>query len=588
MIRVDIRTLSQKRRGRVVFRPISARVGTIKAYRKHLRQIEATIMAAVKRDILPRYGWTPAPGHTQDDVFSGWFDQLEADLAALLARSRQFIRGLLTKEADWTSDTFAANVRALMGVDLAGVIRSEDLADYLDAAVERNVALVKGLSDDGQKALRAAVTEAYLNGDSPERLQALIRKRLGFMKSRAELIALDQIAKTSSEVNEIRQRQAGVDSYVWMTSRDERVRPRHRKLDGKTYKWGEPTGAEEGLPPGRPIRCFAGSNRFFADHGVERFFRYWHTGETAKVVTHAGEVLRATANHPMLTDRGWKRVQDLEVGDNLIRAQAPSIFAGDVDVEQRHPRFADAFEFMRAFGQETRVGVRGDLYGDPVVDKEIEVVGGQRKLLVDGEAFPAEQVGKFIFEQTLVRFPLATGGADLLPKFLGLGDTSNGIVRGLREIEAFLLAQAGHANGIGAAAIPQLHADTLDVIGNGATGNAVPFGEGQNAVASDVPAHHFAAIELARIVRLAVEFWDGETPARPESVADRAATKTEFGGDVLEHLPGVEFFNSPVKDVIWDRGGHFVYSAETALGWYSTETLAAGNCRCIARGVVEW
>lgn len=588
MIRVDIRALTQKRRGRVVLRPIEARVGTIKAYRKHLRQVEATILAAVKRDILPRYGWTPGPGHTQDDIFSGWFDQLEAELAALLARSRQFIRGLLSKEADWTSDTFAANVRSLMGVDLAGVIRSEDLTDYLDAAVERNVALVKGLSDDGQKALRAAVTEAYLNGDSPERLQALIRKRLGFMKSRAELIAVDQMASVSSEVNEIRQRQAGVEEYIWETSRDERVRPRHRHLQGKTYKWGEPTGAEDGLPPGRPIRCFAGSNRFFADHGVERFFRYWHTGETAKVITHAGEVLDATANHPMLTDRGWKRVQDLQVGDNLIRAQAPSIFAGDVDVEQRHPRFADAFEFMRPFGHEARVGVRGDLYGDPVVDKEIEIVGGQGKLLIDGEAFQAEQVGKFIFEQALVRFPFAAGGADLLPESLGLGNATNGIVRGLREIEAFLLAQAGHANGIGAAAIPQLHADTFEMIRDGLALDLVAIGEGEHAIASDVPAHHLAAVELARVVRLAVEFWRGVSAPASEGETKGLSVNTEFGGDVLEHLPGVEFFDSPVKDIIWDRGRHFVYSAETALGWYSTETLAAGNCRCVPRGVVEW
>ena len=44
-------------------------------------------------------------------------------------------------------------------------------------------------------------------------------------------------------------------SYTWMTSRDERVRPRHKELDGKEYEYGKPTGAEDGLPPGQPIMC---------------------------------------------------------------------------------------------------------------------------------------------------------------------------------------------------------------------------------------------------------------------------------------------------------------------------------------------
>lgn len=256
MNRVDLRTLVNKPAGtRIVLRPIAARVGTMNAYRKLLRRFEATILAAVKRDILPRYDVTPPPGHTRDEAFTGWFEAVEAELAALLTHAERAVRGLLTSEAKWTSETFTKHVRSVMGIDLGAVIREEDLQDYLDAAVARNVGLIKGLSDDGAKALRAAVAEAYINGDSRDRLEALIRKRTGFMKSRAELIAQDQVAKVSSEVNEIRQRQAGVEEYIWETSRDERVRPRHRHLQGKVYKWGEPTGAEEGLPPGRPIRC---------------------------------------------------------------------------------------------------------------------------------------------------------------------------------------------------------------------------------------------------------------------------------------------------------------------------------------------
>ena len=44
-------------------------------------------------------------------------------------------------------------------------------------------------------------------------------------------------------------------AYVWRTSKDERVRPRHQHIDGIAYEYGKPTGAEQGLPPGQPIQC---------------------------------------------------------------------------------------------------------------------------------------------------------------------------------------------------------------------------------------------------------------------------------------------------------------------------------------------
>ena len=32
---------------------------------------------------------------------------------------------------------------------------------------------------------------------------------------------------------------AGVKEYIWSTSNDQRVRPDHKELNGKTFSWGE-------------------------------------------------------------------------------------------------------------------------------------------------------------------------------------------------------------------------------------------------------------------------------------------------------------------------------------------------------------
>jgi SPP1 gp7 family putative phage head morphogenesis protein len=72
----------------------------------------------------------------------------------------------------------------------------------------------------------------------------------------AELIARDQTLKLNGAINQSRQQAAGVDSYVWSTSGDERVRDEHAELDGETFSWASPP------PPGHPgedfqCRCIA-------------------------------------------------------------------------------------------------------------------------------------------------------------------------------------------------------------------------------------------------------------------------------------------------------------------------------------------
>ena len=75
------------------------------------------------------------------------------------------------------------------------------------------------------------------------------------IRNGAKLIASDQSNKLGTTLNHILQKDAGIERYTWSTSADERVRQRHVHLNGKKYKWGEYTGAEDGLAPGLPIRC---------------------------------------------------------------------------------------------------------------------------------------------------------------------------------------------------------------------------------------------------------------------------------------------------------------------------------------------
>ena len=53
-------------------------------------------------------------------------------------------------------------------------------------------------------------------------------------------IVRDQTNKTIGQLTQLRQQQVGIESYQWLTSQDERVRPTHIRNSGLVFDWGRP------------------------------------------------------------------------------------------------------------------------------------------------------------------------------------------------------------------------------------------------------------------------------------------------------------------------------------------------------------
>lgn len=124
--------------------------------------------------------------------------------------------------------------------------------------IERNTDLIR-LEARAQD----EVAHIFENNGASTRVEVVreqIQERLGVVRSRAELIARDQTLKIYGEIQEERQRNAGITHYVWSTSEDERVRPDHEDLDGTTQAWDDPpvvdkrTG-QRGHPGSGSINC---------------------------------------------------------------------------------------------------------------------------------------------------------------------------------------------------------------------------------------------------------------------------------------------------------------------------------------------
>ncbi len=137
----------------------------------------------------------------------------------------------------------------LLGIDP----RTLGISHIIDRFRDENIQLV-------ENAARVYADNVRKVFDDPSahllRVEELKQKLLDLgdvSESRAELIARDQTLKLNGEINKARQTRAGVSEYVWSTSGDERVRPEHAALDGRTFSWDDPVGGE--APPGTAFQC---------------------------------------------------------------------------------------------------------------------------------------------------------------------------------------------------------------------------------------------------------------------------------------------------------------------------------------------
>lgn len=258
MIRYRLASLVEgRRKGSTAQLPkIAGTLAAEREYLKALRTILREMARETRENIVPLAVAEIAANRAMtSDADRSWFRRL-LELSIDLAISAEGMVGrILGLESQRHTERFMETAKRALGIDLAAVVRQEDLGDLLRNAALKNAQLIKGLADDTAKRVSLTVMNAVTNGKSAKDLRAELTRQFGISDRRAQLIARNEISSFNSDMNRLRHVQAGITEYIWRSSADERVRPLHRSLEGRTYEYGKPTDAEEGLPPGKPIAC---------------------------------------------------------------------------------------------------------------------------------------------------------------------------------------------------------------------------------------------------------------------------------------------------------------------------------------------
>lgn len=143
-----------------------------------------------------------------------------------------------------------AEVRRVLGIPVAA--QSPRTQAIFAQSLDENIQLIESINSRMLEDLTELLTEASNTGMRAATLSKRIVERYSVSRSRADLIAQDQILKMNGSLTQARHQDAGVTEYIWSTSQDERVRPEHRALNGRRFSWDNPPDVGH---PGQDIRC---------------------------------------------------------------------------------------------------------------------------------------------------------------------------------------------------------------------------------------------------------------------------------------------------------------------------------------------
>ena len=138
------------------------------------------------------------------------------------------------------------------------VQQSVETGALLGRFIRENVDLITSIATTQLDQVERIVREAATSGMRVETLRSRILERFDVSRSRAELIARDQVLKANSNLTQSRHKAAGVSSYVWSTSRDERVRDMHQDLEGQMFTYADPPVTNpqgDANHPGEDYQC---------------------------------------------------------------------------------------------------------------------------------------------------------------------------------------------------------------------------------------------------------------------------------------------------------------------------------------------
>ena len=227
----------------------------IRPRKKDARDLEAALRKAF---LLPFYAdarRSLAMAASAAEAYGIMDDVVERILASpRVGLSQAEIQRFMNRMNGWHRKRVLASFRAAIGVNIRPVLSETPVAFFMTKRIGDSVDLIKTIPPRFHADLKTKMEAALRSQPFDQRLLAKVVSATGQSSGyNLRRIVRDQTSKAINGLSEIRQRQAGVSKYQWLTSQDQRVRPTHVANNGMTFDWGAPPAATG--HPGDDVNC---------------------------------------------------------------------------------------------------------------------------------------------------------------------------------------------------------------------------------------------------------------------------------------------------------------------------------------------
>lgn len=124
-------------------------------------------------------------------------------------------------------------------------VKSAPIGTAMARLMAEQVVLITSLPRQAANRVHKLTIEGMVGGTRAKEIAKEILRSGKVTEARAMLIARTETSRTSTAMVQSRATHIGSDGYIWRSSEDSDVRPRHKKLDGKFIRWDTPPVAGE-------------------------------------------------------------------------------------------------------------------------------------------------------------------------------------------------------------------------------------------------------------------------------------------------------------------------------------------------------
>lgn len=201
------------------------------------------------------------------------FEQLRL-LQETLVRYSQIIQpwanavaGRMVAEVDQQDLASWRRLSKVMGRHLAQEIAGAPTGRAMRLLLDDQVKLITSLPVEAGRRVHDLTIQGLQDATRASEIAKEIMRTGEVTASRAMLIARTETSRTSTVLTQTRAQHAGSEYFIWRTSEDSDVRPMHRALNGRTFRWSDPPECDPGIHalPGAVFNCRCYCEPLFPD-----------------------------------------------------------------------------------------------------------------------------------------------------------------------------------------------------------------------------------------------------------------------------------------------------------------------------------